>query len=101
MKTLISGGVLKNCVAMSKFFIQGLERLKRRFPFVRGIRGRGLLLGMELEMEGAKIVDVCMQEGLLLNCTAYKVLRFAPPLTIKKNEIENGLAVLEKVLAAQ
>jgi acetylornithine/N-succinyldiaminopimelate aminotransferase len=101
MKTLMSGGVLKNCVAMSKFFVQGLERLKGRFSFVRGIRGKGLLLGLELEMEGAKIVEACMQEGLLLNCTAYKVLRFVPPLTIKKNEIESGLAVLEKVLASQ
>lgn len=101
MQTLMSGGVLKNCVAMSKFFVQGLERLKGRFSFVRGIRGKGLLLGLELEMEGAKIVEACMQEGLLLNCTAYKVLRFVPPLTIKKNEIESGLAVLEKVLASQ
>jgi acetylornithine/succinyldiaminopimelate/putrescine aminotransferase len=42
-----------------------------------------------------------MQEGLLLNCTAYKVLRFVPPLTIKKNEIDRGLDILEKVLARQ
>jgi acetylornithine/succinyldiaminopimelate/putrescine aminotransferase len=42
-----------------------------------------------------------MQEGLLLNCTAYKVLRFVPPLTITEKEIEQGLAILEKVLARQ
>jgi acetylornithine/N-succinyldiaminopimelate aminotransferase len=52
-------------------------------------------------MEGAKIVDACMEEGLLLNCTAYKVLRFVPPLTIKPKEIEQGLAIVEKVLARQ
>ena len=49
---------------------------------MKGIRGKGLILGLELEIEGAKIVDACMQEGLLINCTAYKVLRFVPPLTI-------------------
>jgi acetylornithine/N-succinyldiaminopimelate aminotransferase len=101
MKTLLEGGVLKNCVAMSKLFVQGLERLKERFSFVRAIRGKGLILGLELEIEGAKIVEACMQEGLLLNCTAYKVLRFVPPLTIKKTEIERGLAILQKVLAAR
>jgi acetylornithine/N-succinyldiaminopimelate aminotransferase len=101
MKTLLKGGVLKNCVKMGKVFVQGLERMKNRFSFVKGIRGKGLMLGLELEVEGTKIVDACMQEGLLINCTAYKVLRFVPPLTITQKEIEHGLAILDKVLARQ
>ena len=92
---------LKNCARTAKFFAQGLEKLKDRFSFVRGIRGKGLLLGLELEIEGAKIVDECVKEGLLLNCTAYKVLRFAPPLTITEKEITLGLGILEMVLARQ
>ncbi len=99
MKTLLQGGALRNCVRMGKVLAQGLERLKERFSFARAIRGKGLILGLELEMEGAKIVEACMAEGLLLNCTAYKVLRFVPPLTITAKEIERGLAILEKVLA--
>ena len=99
MNTLLKGGVLKNCVKMGKLFVQGLEKLQQRFSFVRAIRGKGLILGLELEMEGAKIVEACMAEGLLLNCTAYKVLRFVPPLTITPKEIERGLSILEKVLA--
>jgi acetylornithine/N-succinyldiaminopimelate aminotransferase len=99
MKTLVKGGVLKNCARMSKVFISGLEGLCDRFPFARGIRGKGLLLGLELDMDGTKIVDECMQEGLLLNCTASKILRFVPPLTITAKEVERGLAILEKVLA--
>jgi predicted acetylornithine/succinylornithine family transaminase len=101
MKTLLKGGALKNCVRMGKVFVQGLQRLKERFSFVKSIRGQGLLLGLELEMDGSKIVDTCMQEGLLLNCTAYKVLRFVPPLTITEREITQGLSILEKVLARQ
>ncbi len=101
MNTLLKGGVLKNCVKMGKLFVQGLEKLQQRFAFVRGIRGKGLLLGLELEMEGAKIVEACMAEGLLLNCTAYKVLRFVPPLTITPKEIGRGLSILEKVFARQ
>ena len=101
MKTLISGGVLRNCVRMSKAFMKRLEKLKDRFSFVRSIRGKGLLIGFELEMEGAKIVEECMKEGLLLNCTAYKVLRFALPLTITETEINRGLDILEGVLERQ
>jgi predicted acetylornithine/succinylornithine family transaminase len=101
MKTLLKGGVLKNSVKMARVFVKGLERLRERFSFARSIRGKGLLLGLELEMDGTKIVEACMQEGLLLNCTATKVLRFAPPLTITEKEIEHGLGILEKILARQ
>jgi acetylornithine/N-succinyldiaminopimelate aminotransferase len=98
---LLKSGALKNCVQMGKYFVKGLEALKKRFPFIREIRGKGLLIGVELEIEGSKIVDACMLEGLLMNCTAAKVLRFVPPLTINKNEIDRGLSILEKVLARQ
>ena len=101
MHALLQGGVLKNCAQMGKYFVKGLEALKQRFSFIREIRGKGLIIGVELEIEGSKIADGCMEAGLLMNCTAYKVLRFVPPLTIKKNEIDRGLAILEKVLARQ
>jgi predicted acetylornithine/succinylornithine family transaminase len=101
MHALLQGGVLKNCVQMGKYFVKGLEALKNRFAFIREIRGKGLIIGVELEIEGSKIAEACAEEGLLLNCTASKVLRFVPPLTIKKNEIDRGLAILEKVLTRQ
>jgi len=99
LKTLLEGGVLKNCVQMEKIFLKGLQSLKDRFPFIREVRGKGLILGMELEDNGSPIVEECMQEGLLINCTANKVLRFLPPLIIGKRDIARGLAILEKVLA--
>ena len=101
MKTLVGGGVLKNCAKMEKVFVRGLERMKEKFSFVKGIRGKGLILGLELDIEGTKIVDTCMQEGLLINCTASRVLRFVPPLTITQKEIERGLGILDQVLGRQ
>jgi 4-aminobutyrate aminotransferase-like enzyme len=56
---------------------------------------------MELEQDGGKIVEDCLKAGLLINCTAHKVLRFIPPLVIGKKEIAEGLAILEDVLARQ
>jgi predicted acetylornithine/succinylornithine family transaminase len=101
MNALLKDGVLRNCVQMGKYLARGLEGLKKKFSFIREVRGKGLLVGAELTIEGAKIADACVKEGLLVNCTASKVLRFAPPLTIKKNEIDRGLAILESVLARQ
>src|SRR5437867_6282958 len=101
MAALLRNGVLKNCVQMGKYLVKGLEALKKRFSFMREIRGKGLLIGVELNIEGSKIADACLKEGLLLNCTASKVLRFAPPLTIKKSDIDRGLTILETVLARQ
>jgi len=96
IQTLLQGGVLKNCVKMATVFVEGLGRLRDRFSFVKAIRGKGLMLGLELEIEGTKIVEACMQEGLLINCTAYKILRFVPPLTIKQKEIDHGLGFWSK-----
>lgn len=101
MNALLNEGVLRNCVQMGKYLVRGLEGLKKRVSFIREIRGKGLLIGVELSIEGSKIADACVKEGLLLNCTASKVLRFAPPLTIKKSEIDRGLAILETVLSRQ
>lgn len=99
LKALLQGGVLKNCGRMGKIFFKGLQALKGRFPFILDIRGRGLILGMELDGQGNRIVDDCLKEGLLINCTANRVLRFIPPLTIGERDIVRGLAILEKVLA--
>jgi acetylornithine/N-succinyldiaminopimelate aminotransferase len=94
-------GALNNCVQMGTYFVGRLEALQKRFSFVREIRGKGLMIGMELEIDGSKIAEICMEEGLLLNCTASKVLRFVPPLTINKSEIDRGLDILDKVFARQ
>jgi acetylornithine/succinyldiaminopimelate/putrescine aminotransferase len=101
MTALLKGGVLKNCVQMGKYLARSLEGLKKRFPFIREVRGKGLLIGVELTIDGSPIAESCMQQGLLLNCTASKVLRFAPPLTITKREIDQALGILESVLARQ
>ncbi len=97
--TTLLGGVLENCRAMGEYFTQRLLALKEKFPCITNVRGRGLIIGAELDRDGAAIVDACLQEGLLINCTVGKVLRFIPPLIVTKAEIDEGFAILEKVLA--
>jgi predicted acetylornithine/succinylornithine family transaminase len=101
VNTLLHGGVLENCQTMGEYFLGRLHTLKEKFSFIKEVRGKGLILGAELDREGAAIVDTCLKEGLLINNTAGKVLRFIPPLIVTKAEIDEGLAIVEKVLAQQ
>jgi acetylornithine aminotransferase len=98
LDTLKSEGVLANCVAMGERLRGGLEQLRQRLPIVTDVRGRGLLVGAELREPGAPIVERCLADGLILNCTANRVLRFTPPLTVRAEEIDQALAVLERAL---
>jgi acetylornithine/succinyldiaminopimelate/putrescine aminotransferase len=98
MNTLLHDGVLENCRAMGEYFLGRLNALKEKFSFIKEVRGKGLIIGAELDREGAAIVDTCLKEGLLINNTAGKVLRFIPPLIVTKAEIDEGFVIIEKVL---
>ena len=58
----------------------------------------GLILGMELEVPGAPVVEACLKEGFLINCAQEKVLRFLPPLIVQKDEIDLLVEALDKIL---
>ncbi|AJF05756.1 acetylornithine transaminase [Geoalkalibacter subterraneus] len=98
LKTLLEDGVLENCRAMGDYVRKRLEELRERYSFVTEVRGRGLILGMELSIEGAEIVKKCLAKGLLINCTVGKVLRFLPPLIVTKDEIDEAMGILDSVL---
>jgi acetylornithine/succinyldiaminopimelate/putrescine aminotransferase len=86
---------------MGEYFLSRLHGLKEKFSFIKEVRGKGLILAAELDREGAAIVETCLREGLLINCTVGKVLRFLPPLIVTKAEIDEGFSIMEKVLAQQ
>ncbi|HOO91065.1 MAG TPA: aminotransferase class III-fold pyridoxal phosphate-dependent enzyme, partial [Syntrophales bacterium] len=98
MDALLNRGVLDNGRAMGIYFQEKLENLKKEFSFVREVRGKGLMIGVELSIEGADIVKGCMERGLLLNCTCGNVLRFVPPLIITKGDIDHAVDILEEVM---
>jgi len=99
MNTLLHDGVLENCVAMGDYLRSCLEEIKSRYPFIKEIRGRGLILGMELTFDCGEIVKKALHQGLLINCTVGSVLRFVPPLIITREEIDEGMAILDGILA--
>ena len=97
MRAIQEDGVLNNCQVMGQYLYQRLTDLKERFDFVTEVRGRGLILGMELSIDGADIVNRAMAKGLLINCTVGKVLRFVPPLIVTQAEIDEAVDILAAV----
>ncbi|MCD6093540.1 MAG: aspartate aminotransferase family protein [Candidatus Omnitrophica bacterium] len=92
--------LLKNAVEMGAYLREKLEGLKKKYSFIKEVRGKGLMWAVELSIEGGEIVRACLEKGLLINCTQDKILRIMPPLVIKKKDIDKGLGILDEVLAA-
>jgi len=63
------------------------------------VRGKGLMIGVQISRPGREIVNRCLEEGYIINCTAGEVLRFVPPLNINKNHIDELIVNLDKVFA--
>jgi acetylornithine aminotransferase len=83
---------------VGEYFKSELQALHQRYSFIREIRGRGLILGMELDFPGNEIVQACQERGLLINCTAEKVLRFIPPLIVTPGEVDQLIETLDSIL---
>ena len=91
--------LLKNVNDMEKYFFQELNKLKDKYPqLITEVRGKGLIIGMELTQMGRDIVNECMKYGAIINCTAGNVLRFVPPLNITTKHIDEVLTIVDKVL---
>jgi predicted acetylornithine/succinylornithine family transaminase len=101
VKSLLTGRFLRNCRKMGAHLSSGLEALKAKHHVVRQIRGKGLVLGMELTVKAKPVVDECLRRGFLIHYTMDTVLRFHPPLTIRKKEIDSLLSTLDDVLSRQ
>ncbi len=84
---------------MGQSLRSGLEELSGKHPHVKGVRGMGLLLGMELTVAAAPVVSALLGRGYLVTAVAENTLRFTPPLTVSAGEIDGLLAALDKTLA--
>ncbi|MCX9010067.1 MAG: acetylornithine transaminase [Candidatus Methanoperedens sp.] len=88
-------GLVKRSEEMGKYLVQRLKGLHK--DYVKEIRGRGLMVGMELTVKCDDIVNKARERGVLLNCTSDSVLRFVPPLTIAKEQLDKAVAVLDEI----
>ncbi len=98
-KTLAAENIIDQGRKTGEYFREKLLDLKIRHPAIVDVRGLGLLLGMKLNFNGETLVTRCMRKGFLINCIQENVLRFIPPLTIKKEEIDALIDCLDELFA--
>ena len=100
LRILTEEGILENCRQVGAYFKKRLLQLQERHDIVAQVRGKGLLLGMELTVAGEPIVQACLRQGYLINCIQDRVLRFIPPLTVTAEQVDQLIEYLDGVLAA-
>lgn len=103
LKAIKEEGILENCEKSGEHLVKKLRELKGAFPFIKDIRGKGLIIGAELEegIKGGDIVKECLNRGLLINCVGDKTLRFIPALTITEKDVDEMIGILKEVLGSR
>lgn len=96
--SLLKDGWIDHCRVVGDYFKKRLKELAKKYDFIKEVRGKGLIIGMEMMRPGSTVVKAMMEKGFLINCTQEKVLRFVPPLIVEKDEIDLMVEALENVL---
>lgn len=100
LETLLEDGImLSECRRMGDYFTDSLLKLQKQFPkVITDVRGKGLLIGMELTRDCSMVVQACFDRGILINCTSGNTLRFMPPLIVVEEDIDRLVTVLKEVM---
>ena len=98
VSALIEENLAENALKMGEYLTNKLLALKGKCDAIENVRGRGLLLGLVLTIDGKDIASRCIENGLLTICTMERVLRFLPPLIINEGHVDEAVAIVEKAL---
>ena len=97
-KAIERDNLLENARTMGKHLRARLREIAAETGLIKEVRGRGLMVGAELTIPGAPIVEQCLADGLLINCTHDKVIRFLPSMAVTSAELDDGLRIFADVL---
>ena len=98
IETIEQDGLLERAGEIGEKFRSRFLALKEKCPLVTEVRVKGTMIGVELGVEGAAVVQGCLQRGLLINCTHQTVLRLLPALTITDEQIDEGCDTIDDVM---
>jgi len=96
--TMLADDIPGNAARVGKYFLDRLDALRAAHPVVKTVRGKGLILGMEVTVPARGIVAACMERGLLVLTAGDNVVRFVPPLIVTEGEVDQALAIVEAAL---
>lgn len=101
LREIIENGLMKNAAEVGSYFIQQLTVMKSEKPdIIKEVRGKGLMIGVELKFAGKSVVDAMLEQRIIINCTHGNVLRFLPPLIVRHNHIDEVIKALNVTLPA-
>ncbi len=98
VETIEADGLLQRAEVLGERFRQRFEALRGRCPLVQEVRAKGVMVGVELTVDGAPVVKGCLERRLLVNCTHTTVIRLLPALTLSDAEFDEGCSILEDVI---
>jgi len=101
LKALTEDGLIENSEKMGKLFREGLEKLKEKHTMIREIRGKGLMIGIEMKFEIRDILMGLIKKGVLMLYSGRNILRILPPLVITKDDVTKVLHALDSILTEE
>ena len=101
LKALTEDGLIENSEKMGKIFKEGLEKLKEKHSIIREIRGKGLMIGIEMKFEVRDILMGLIKEGVLMLYSGRNILRILPPLVISEEDVTKVLHALDIILTKE
>jgi len=96
-KAIEKKDLLNKAKAMGAYLVEKLQGLQKKYQVIKDIRGMGVMIGMELTVDGAPLVEAAREKGLLINCTQGNVLRVVPAMTVTRKEIDHAIHVLDQI----
>ncbi len=99
IETIEQDGLLEKASESAALFAGHLQQLRDTCDHIREIRQAGLMIGVELEFDGAAVVQRCLEQGLLINCTQGSVLRLLPAMNIQSDQVERGMSIFSQAIA--
>jgi predicted acetylornithine/succinylornithine family transaminase len=94
---LLTPALLNKVRELSRYLFYKLQLLKKKYDSIKEVRGKGLIIGIELSIDGRKVVEKCLSYGLVINCIQRKILRLLPPFVISKYDIDAAIKILDTV----
>jgi acetylornithine/LysW-gamma-L-lysine aminotransferase len=101
LKALTEDGLIENSEKMGKLFREGLEKLKEKHTMIREIRGKGLMIGIEMKFEVKDILMGLIREGVLMLYSGRNILRILPPLVITEEDVTKVLHALDTIITEE
>ncbi len=90
--------LLERAARLGELILDKARQLQNDFGFIEKVRGRGLMIGIELSLPGAPIVEAALERGLRINCTQEMVLRMLPAMTISEEEVDEAFTILSEAM---